>query len=71
MQVSITNARNKLSGLIKTNENGQPVTLCRRGRPVVDIVPTKASIGKKRIFGTQKGRIEVLDPDWWKPSDSI
>jgi hypothetical protein len=22
---------------------------------------------KKRLLGTLRGRIQVLDPDWWKP----
>jgi hypothetical protein len=34
---------------------------------VVDIVRTKEPLGKKRILGTLKGKIQVLDPDWWKP----
>jgi hypothetical protein len=28
----------------------------------------KASGPKKKIkFGTQKGKIKIIDPDWWKP----
>jgi prevent-host-death family protein len=71
MQVSVADAKNKLLGLIKAVENGKPVTICRRGVPVVDLVRTKECTGKKRTLGTLKGKIFVLDPDWWKPSDSI
>jgi prevent-host-death family protein len=67
MQFSVADAKNKLPELIKAVENGEAVTICRRGVPVVDIVRTKASTGKKRVLGTLKGRIEILDPDWWKP----
>jgi len=34
---------------------------------VVDIVRTKKPARKKRTLGTLKGKIQVLDPDWWKP----
>ena len=66
MKVSVADAKNKLPKLIKTVENGEPVTICRRGVPVVDLVPTKEA-RKKPKFGTLAGRIIIHDPDWWKP----
>ncbi len=67
MQVSVADAKNKLPELIKAVEDGEPVTICRRGVPVVDIVRTKEPSRKKRTLGTLKGKIEILDPNWWKP----
>jgi prevent-host-death family protein len=67
MQVSVTTAKNKLPELIKAVEDGQAVTICRRGLPVVDIVRTKDPNRRKRTLGTLRGKIQVLDPDWWKP----
>ena len=67
MQVSVADAKNKLPELIKAVEDGEPVTICRRGVPVVDIVRTKEPTRKKRTLGTLKGKIQVLDPNWWKP----
>jgi antitoxin (DNA-binding transcriptional repressor) of toxin-antitoxin stability system len=67
MQVSVADAKNKLPELIKALEDGEPVTICRRGVPVVDIVRTTAPSRKKRTLGTLKSRIQVLDPNWWKP----
>jgi antitoxin (DNA-binding transcriptional repressor) of toxin-antitoxin stability system len=67
MQVSVANAKNKLPELIKAVENGKPVTICRRGVPVVDIVRTHKPACKKRTLGTLKGKIQILDPNWWKP----
>ena len=67
MQVSVADAKNKLPELIKAVEDGEPVTICRRGVPVVDIVRTKKPTRKKRTLGTLKGKIEILDPNWWKP----
>jgi prevent-host-death family protein len=67
MQVSVADAKNKLPELIKAVEDGEAVTICRRGVPVVDIVRTKQPTGKKRELGTLAGKIQVIDPDWWKP----
>lgn len=67
MQVSVADAKNKLPELIRAVEDGQPVTICRRGVPVVEIVRSKKPTRKKRTLGTLKGKIQVLDPNWWKP----
>jgi len=67
MQVSVADAKNKLPELIKAVEDGTPVTICRRGLPVVDLVRTKEPSRKARMLGTLKGQIQILDPDWWKP----
>jgi prevent-host-death family protein len=67
MQFSVADAKNRLPELIKAAEQGEPVTICRRGVPVVDIVRTKKPTRKKRTLGTLRGKIRVLDQNWWKP----
>ena len=67
MKVSVADAKNNLPELIKAVENGKPVTICRRGVPVVDIIRTRKSGGRKTVFGTLKGKIKINDPNWWKP----
>jgi prevent-host-death family protein len=67
MQVSVADAKNRLPELVRAVEDGEPVTICRRGVPVVDIVRTKKPTRKKRTLGTLKGKVQVLDPNWWKP----
>ena len=67
MKVSVAEAKNKLPELIKAVEGGEIVTICRRGVPAVDIVRTKQPSGKKRKLGALKGKIQILDIDWWKP----
>jgi prevent-host-death family protein len=67
MQFSVADAKNKLPALIKAVENGNPVTICRRGVPVVDIVPTQHSARRKRVLGTLRGKIQIHDTNWWKP----
>jgi prevent-host-death family protein len=71
MEFSVADAKNRLPKLIKAAEQGEPITICRRGIPVVDIVRTKKLTRKKRTLGTLRGKIQVLDSNWWKPmSDS-
>jgi len=67
MQFSVADAKNKLPELIKAVEDGQSVTICRRGVPVVDLVPTAKPNRKPRTLGTLKGKIQILDPNWWRP----
>ena len=67
MKFSVADAKNKLPELIKAVEDGESVTICRRGVPVVDIVRSKKPAGKKRELGRFRGTIQILDPDWWKP----
>jgi len=67
MKVSVADAKNKLPELIKAVENGEPVTICRRGTPVVDIVRTTKASRKKPKFGTLRGKVVINDPNWWKP----
>lgn len=67
MKFSVAEAKNKLPELIKAAEKGEAVTVCRRGVPVVDIVPTKKPVRNKRMLGTLRGKIQVHDQNWWKP----
>jgi prevent-host-death family protein len=66
MKVNVAVAKNKLPELIKAVEDGESVTICRRGTPVVEIVRT-AKASRRPKFGTLKGKIIVNDPNWWKP----
>jgi prevent-host-death family protein len=70
MKVSVAEAKNTLPKLIKAVEDGEPVTICRHGTPVVDIVRTTKADPEKPRFGTLKGKVTVIDPDWWKPMTS-
>ena len=67
MKVSVADAKNKLPSLVKAVEAGEPVTICRHGVPVVDIVRTEQPARKEIKLGTLKGRIQIVDPNWWKP----
>lgn len=64
MNVSIYQAKNRLSELVKRAEQGEEVILSRHGRPVVQLIPAPV---KKRALGSARGLIQEIDPDWWKP----
>lgn len=66
VQISVADAKNKLPELLKAVEAGEKVTICRRGVPIVDMVRTMASDKPKPKFGTLRGKIKIIDPDWWK-----
>ena len=55
MKVNLSKAKSKLPKLIRAVEDNTSVTICRRGVPVVDMVPTKQRTLMKRNFGTLKG----------------
>ena len=67
MKVSVAEAKNTLPKLIKAVEDGESVTIYRHGTPVVDIVRTTKAHPEKPQFGTLRGKVTALDPDWWKP----
>jgi prevent-host-death family protein len=64
MEVSIYEARNNLSELVKRAEQGEEVILSRHGRPVVQLIALPPA---KRVLGRARGLIREIDPDWWKP----
>lgn len=67
MHVSVAEAKNRLPELLKAAEDGEKITICRRGVPVVDLVPAKKPARKNVKLGTMRDRIVIHDPDWWKP----
>ena len=67
MNVNVAEAMNTLSKLLEAVEDCESVTIYRHGTPVVDIVRTTKADRYKPKFGTLKGKVTALDPDWWKP----
>jgi antitoxin (DNA-binding transcriptional repressor) of toxin-antitoxin stability system len=70
MKVSVADAKNNLPELLKQVERGKRVTICRRGKPVVDLVRSQVPAEKKIEFGFLRDKIVIHDPDWWKPMTS-
>jgi prevent-host-death family protein len=59
MKVDLKEAQKNLSWLLRVVENGDVVTICRRGAPVVDLVPSQGTNGEGPKFGTLRGRVVV------------
>ena len=67
MDVSIAEAKNRLSQLVRAAESGESVVITRNGRPVAQLMPAPARRRKVRLGG-MRGRIRLL-PGWNKPID--
>ena len=68
MDVSIAEAKNRLTQLIRTVEQGETVVITRHGKAVAQLSPPPAARRQVR-FGTLRGRIHAK-PGWDKPVDS-
>jgi prevent-host-death family protein len=67
MDVSIAEAKDRLTQLIRTVEQGETVVITRHGKPVAQLAPPPAARRQVR-FGTMRGRIHTK-PGWDKPVD--
>jgi prevent-host-death family protein len=67
MDVSVAEAKNHLSELLRSMEEGEQVVITRNGKPVAQLVPPPP---ERRIvkFGTMRGKIH-LKPGWDDPID--
>jgi prevent-host-death family protein len=65
MDVSVTEAKNRLSELLRAVAKGERIVITRNGKPVARLVP--APSGKRFVrFGTMRGRIH-FKPGWDAP----
>ena len=65
MDVSIAEARNRLTQLIRAVEEGESVVITRNGRPVAQLGPPPPKRRKVR-FGSMRNQIRLL-PGWDAP----
>ena len=66
MNVTASYAKAKLPELLKAVERGQTITICRYNKPVAELAPVKP-VRKPRKFGTLKGKVKIIDPNWAAP----
>ena len=62
MDISVAEARNRLTELIRAVENGERVVITRHGKPVAQLQAASAETRKVR-FGTMRDRIQ-FNPGW-------
>jgi prevent-host-death family protein len=67
MKVSVAEAKNKLPKLLKAVENGEQVTICRRGIAIAEIVRLSDAPQKVPKLGTMRDKIIIHDPNWANP----
>jgi prevent-host-death family protein len=65
MDVSVAEAKNRLSELIRAVEDGESVVITRKGRPVAQLMPAPSQRRLVR-FGSMQKRIR-LNPGWNDP----
>ncbi len=65
MGISVPDAKNRLSELLRSVEAGDDVTITRSGKPAAQLVPPLCGRPKVR-FGTMRGRIHTT-PGWDAP----
>ncbi len=71
MTYTVAEAKNKLPELIRQAEAGTPVTITKRGIPVVEIVRKAEDARRKPVFGVLGRKKIVLDSDWARPQKDI
>ena len=65
MQVNVHDAKTQLSRLLELVEAGETVTIARHGKPVADLVKSRA-IGFPLGVASDDPLVPPGD-DWWKP----
>lgn len=65
MTVSIAEAKNRLTELIRAVESGENIIITRHGRPVAQLTAPPAE-KRKVVLGSMAGRIKFL-PGWDDP----
>ena len=66
VNVTASYAKANLPGLLKAVQQGKRVTISRYNKPVAELVPPEPA-RRPRKFGTLKGKIKIIDPDWAAP----
>jgi prevent-host-death family protein len=64
MTVTAAYAKANLPKLLNAVSKGERVTISRYNKPVADLVPSQAAVKPAPKFGTGKGKVNIIDPDW-------
>ena len=68
VHVNVHEAKTHLSRYLERVERGETIILCRHNRPIAEIRPLAAAVGKARRFGLDRGLV-VIEPEFFKPLD--
>jgi antitoxin (DNA-binding transcriptional repressor) of toxin-antitoxin stability system len=67
VNVTTSYARAHLPELLRAVQRGKTVTIMRYDRPLADLAPSKQARKPARKFGTLKGKVKIVDPNWAAP----
>ena len=67
MEVSIAEARNRLTQLLRAFEGGEPVVITRNGKPIAQFAPPPPERRPIR-WGSLRDKLQLL-PGWDEPVD--
>ncbi|MGC9947905.1 MAG: type II toxin-antitoxin system prevent-host-death family antitoxin [Bryobacteraceae bacterium] len=67
MTVTASYARTHLPELLKAVQRGKTITILRYDKPIADLAPSKQALKPVRKFGTLKGKVKIVDPNWAAP----
>lgn len=71
MTVSTTEAKNRLTELLRQVEAGEPVIIERHGKPVAQITRFDETPRKPKWGTLGKYSDFVIDPDWAQPQNDL
>ncbi len=63
MEVTLSEAKAKLSELVKRVAAGEVITVTRHGKPVLELRDPNVAAKRKALYGSMKGKIWMAD-DW-------
>jgi antitoxin (DNA-binding transcriptional repressor) of toxin-antitoxin stability system len=69
-EVNVAYFRENLPRLLKHVEKGETFLISRYKKPIAVLSPANPEKKPARRFGTGKGRIRILDPNWADPISS-
>ncbi len=61
MEITLSEAKAKLSELVKRVEKGEVITVTRHGKPVLELRDPNIIAKRKALFGSMKGQGWVAD----------
>jgi len=65
--VTAAYAKANLPELLKRVQRGERVTISRYNKPVAQMVPPPPEERPVPKFGTGKGKVKIVNPNWAKP----
>jgi len=71
MTVSTTEAKNKLTELLRQVETGESVVIERHGKPIAQITRIEETPRKPKWGTLGKYSDFVIDPDWARPQNDL